>query len=50
MGTLHFKNKEAYRKYLAYGHIHGDFERTAGNQKIVISGHKHKVKHSKGVR
>lgn len=47
MGTLHFKSKAGYKKYLAYGHIHKVFETTPGNQKIVIRGKPHKVKHKR---
>lgn len=47
--TLHFKNKENYRKYLAYGHIHGDFARVPGYQNIMIGGKKHKVIHVRGI-
>jgi hypothetical protein len=43
--VLHFKNKEAYHKWLAYGNMHGDFARVAGNQRIDIGGKPHKVKH-----
>lgn len=60
MKTLHFKSKEAFRKYLAYGHmrtkkglaVHAKagrksmFEATPGHQKIVIAGKPHKVHHS----
>lgn len=42
---MKFKSKEGYRKWLAYGHIHGDFERTPGHQKVTIAGKPHKVKH-----
>lgn len=35
-----FKSKEAYRKWLAYGNIHGD-------QTMYIRGKKHKVVHKK---
>jgi hypothetical protein len=45
MGTLHFKNKEAYKKWLAAGHIHGWFVKAKGNQTIFIYGKHHKVKH-----
>lgn len=40
--TLHFKSKEAYQKWLAYGHIHHAFH---GKKEIVIHGHHHKVYH-----
>lgn len=47
MGTKNFKSKKDYEKWLAYGHIHKDFEKTPGNQKVTIKGKPHKVKHSK---
>ena len=43
--VMHFRSKEAYRKWLAYGHIHGHFERTPGHVKVYIRGKPHKVKH-----
>lgn len=59
--TLHFKNKEGYRKYLAYGHLRTKtgltvskkkgrvnvFAATPGYQKIVIAGKSHKVTHTR---
>jgi len=45
--TLNFKSKEAYRKWLAHGHIHGEFKKTPGNRRIKIRGKVHKVKHRK---
>ena len=43
MPTEHFKNKEAYRRNMAYRHIHGlPFRAT----NVVVGGRKHKVKHS----
>ena len=59
MKEMHFKNREAYRKWSAYGHIHTKtglkvsakkgrksvFESTPGNTKVVIAGRKHVVKH-----
>lgn len=44
--TLHFKNRKAYLKWLAFGHIHKVFKEKGKGQKIVIRGKKHKVKHS----
>lgn len=44
---MNFKNKKNYDKWLAYGHIHKDFENTPGNQKITIAGKVHKVKHKR---
>jgi len=46
-GTLHFKNKVGYGKWLAYGHIHGDFAKVPGEQKIMIAGKPHLVKHER---
>lgn len=43
--TLHFKTSKGYKKWLAYGHIHGDFERVPGSKKIVIAGKPHHVLH-----
>ena len=43
MPTEHFKSKEAYRKNLAYRHMHG-IPFTAKN--VVVGGTEHKVKHS----
>jgi len=45
-GYIDFKSKEDYNKWLAYGHIHGQFKKTPGNQKIRIGGKVHKVKHN----
>lgn len=43
MPVEHFKSKEAYRKNMAYRHIHG-IPFTA--EKVVVGGKAHKVKHS----
>jgi hypothetical protein len=45
MGIINFENKGKYKKWLAYGHIHGVF--TGPGQKIKIAGKPHKVKHTK---
>ena len=45
MGTLNFKNKAGYHKWLAYGHMHGDFAKAPGNMIIKIAGQWHKVVH-----
>lgn len=47
MGTRHFKSKAGYKKWIAYGQIHGIFAKTPGHQKIFIRGKPHKVKHKK---
>ena len=44
MPVEHFKSKEAYRKNLAYRHIHGIPFKA---KDVVVGGKKHKVKHSK---
>ena len=43
MPILHFKDKEAYRKNMAYRHIH-DIPDTASS--VVVGGKSHTVKHS----
>jgi hypothetical protein len=43
MPVEHFKSKEAYRKNLAYRHIH-NIPFTAS--KVVVGGKAHEVKHS----
>lgn len=43
MPTEHFKSKEAYRKNMAYRHMHG-IPFTAKN--VVVGGKEHAVKHS----
>lgn len=47
MPVEHFKSKEAYRKNMAYRHMHG-IPFTA--EKVVVGGKAHKVKHSGGSR
>lgn len=44
---MRFKNKEAYRNWLAYGHGTKVFERTPGNQPVCIAGKRHKVIHKR---
>lgn len=41
-----FKSPAAYKKWLAYGHMHGQFEKTPGNQPVKIQGEPHKVNHT----
>ena len=43
MPVEHFKSKEAYRRNLAYRHIH-DIPMTAS--RVVVGGKSHKVDHS----
>ena len=42
---LHFKSKAGYKKWLAFGHMHGAFKKAPGHQRIMIRGRVHKVKH-----
>ncbi len=46
MPTEHFRSKEAYRRNLAYRHIHHIPMRA---KDVVVGGKKHKVKHRKKV-
>lgn len=41
--TLRFKSKKTYKNWLAFKHIH--LPRSKGDDKIVIAGRPHKVKH-----
>lgn len=44
--TLHFKSGKGYKKWVAYGHIHGVMgNKTSGFPKVKIRGRAHKVKH-----
>lgn len=47
MPVEHFVSKEAYRKNMAYRHMHG-IPFTA--EKVVVGGKAHKVKHGGGKR
>lgn len=47
MGRRNFRSKEAYNRWLAYGHTSGVFEKTPGHQQVSIQGKPHTVKHSK---
>lgn len=47
MGTRHFKTKEKYQRWLAWGHMHGEFEATPGHQTVKIRGKTHRVRHAK---
>jgi hypothetical protein len=42
--TERFKDKEAYRKYNAYTHIHNI---PTHAESVVVGGKRHKVRHSK---
>lgn len=44
MPVRHFKDKEAYRRYTAYQHIHGIPSRAS---EVIVAGKEHKVQHSK---
>jgi hypothetical protein len=45
--AMNFRNKGAYQKFLAYGHMHQVFENTPGNTPIKIKGQTHKVVHAR---
>lgn len=45
--TIRFKDKESYRKWLAFGHRSGVFEATPGHQRVMIRGKKYKVVHKR---
>jgi hypothetical protein len=45
--AMNFKNIGKYKKWLAYGHIHGSFKRSPGNTPVRIRGKARKVKHGK---
>jgi len=47
MPVERFKSKEAYRRNMAYRHIHGI---PMNAEEVVVGGRKHKVKHSRGRR
>lgn len=42
-----FKSAAGYKKWLAYGHIHGDFAKSPGNTPVKIRGKAKKVSHMK---
>lgn len=45
---MNFKSKEAMRKWMAYGHMHDEFEKSPGNTPVKIKGKPHRVKHQHG--
>lgn len=45
MTPRNFKSTAAYKKWLAYGQIHGVFKNTPGNTPVKIKGKTHRVKH-----
>ena len=45
--AINFKSKKSYKKWLAYGHMHGHFEETPGHQKVKIRGRPHRVTHTR---
>jgi hypothetical protein len=47
---MNFSSQGAYKRWLAYGHIHGQFEKTPGVQPVSIRGKSHKVEHTPGVK
>lgn len=47
-GSMNFKSKGAYKKWLGYVHSKGLAESTPGHQKVSIKGSPHKVQHTDG--
>jgi hypothetical protein len=47
---MRFKDWESYRKWLAYGHIHGVFEKAPGHVEVFVGGKKHSPKHTRKKR
>ena len=45
--TKNFKSESGYKKWLAYGHMHGEFEKSPGNTPVEIKGKPKKVNHKK---
>lgn len=43
--AMNFKDKAHYKKWLAFGHMHGAFKKSPGNTPVKIKGKSHKVKH-----
>jgi hypothetical protein len=44
---MNFRSKKSYKRWLAYGHATGVFEKTPGHVEVYIRGRKHKVNHRK---
>lgn len=44
--AMNFKSGGAYKKWLAYGHMHGDFAASPGNTPVKVKGKAKKVKHA----
>lgn len=40
-----FKSAGAYKRWLAYGHMHGSFAKSPGNTPVKIQGKPKKVQH-----
>lgn len=40
-----FRSSAAYKKWLAFGHMHGAFAKSPGNTPVKIQGKSHKVSH-----
>jgi len=47
---MNFRSKEAYLRWLRYGHATGVFARTPGHVKVYIRGRPHRVKHARPKR
>ncbi len=43
--TRNFSSAAGYKKWLAFGHMHGAFAKSPGNTPVKIRGKSHKVMH-----
>ena len=43
---MNFKSAADYKKWLAYGHMHGTFAKSPGNTPVSIGGKSHVVHHA----
>ena len=48
--VMNFRSKEAYLRWLRYGHATGVFEKTPGHVQVKIRGKPHRVQHAKKKR
>ena len=42
---MNFASEADYKKWLAYGHMHGSFKKSPGNTPVKIAGKPHSVTH-----
>lgn len=46
---MNFKSGANYKKWLAYGHMHGDFAKSPGNTPVSIKGKSKQITHNEVV-